>query len=44
MVRPYIDMGMTEVLISYPCLEEQLPMFEKIAKEVIPELKAEYNR
>jgi len=43
MVRPYIDMGMTEVLISYPCLEEQLPMFEKIAKEVIPELKAEYN-
>jgi len=44
MVRPYIDMGMTEVLISYPCLEEQLPMFEKIAKEIIPELKAEYNK
>ena len=44
MVRPYIDMGMTEVLLSYPCRDEQLPMFEKIAKEVIPELKAEYNK
>jgi alkanesulfonate monooxygenase SsuD/methylene tetrahydromethanopterin reductase-like flavin-dependent oxidoreductase (luciferase family) len=43
-VRPYIDMGMTEVLISYPYRDEQLPMFEKIAKDVIPELKAEYNK
>jgi alkanesulfonate monooxygenase SsuD/methylene tetrahydromethanopterin reductase-like flavin-dependent oxidoreductase (luciferase family) len=44
MVRPYIDMGMTEVLVNYPFRDEQLPMFEKIAKEVIPELKAEYNK
>jgi alkanesulfonate monooxygenase SsuD/methylene tetrahydromethanopterin reductase-like flavin-dependent oxidoreductase (luciferase family) len=44
MVRPYIDMGVTEVLLSYPYCDEQLPMFEKIAREVIPELKAEYNK
>ncbi len=44
MVRPYIDMGMTEILLGYPFREEQLPMFEKIAREVIPELKAEYNK
>jgi len=34
----------TEVLLSYPYRDEQLPMFEKIAREVIPELKAEYNK
>ena len=44
MVRPYIDMGVTEVLLSYPYRDEQLPMFEKIARKVIPELKAEYNK
>lgn len=44
MVRPYINMGMTEVLLSYPYREKQLPVFEKIAREVIPELKAEYNK
>jgi len=44
MVRPFIDMGVTEVLLSYPYRDEQLPMFEKIAREVIPELKAEYNK
>ena len=44
MVRPLIDMGITEVLLSYPYRDEQRPMFEKIAREVIPELKAEYNK
>jgi alkanesulfonate monooxygenase SsuD/methylene tetrahydromethanopterin reductase-like flavin-dependent oxidoreductase (luciferase family) len=44
MVIPFIDMGVTEVLLSYPYRDEQLPMFEKIAREVIPELKAEYNK
>ena len=43
MVRPFIDMGVTEVFLSYPYRDEQLPMFEKIAREVIPELKAEYT-
>ena len=44
MIKPFIDMGMTEVFLSYPYRDEQLPMFEKIAREVIPELKAEYNK
>ncbi len=44
MVRPFIDMGVTEVLLSYPYSVEQLSMFEKIAREVIPELKKEYNQ
>lgn len=44
MVKPFIDMGMNEILVSYPCQEEQIPVFEKIAKEVIPELKEEYNK
>ena len=42
-VRPYIDMGMSEILLCYPTREEHLPTFEKIAKEVIPELKEKYN-
>ena len=44
MVKPFIDMGMNEILVSYPYQEEQTPVFEKIAKEVIPELKEEYNK
>jgi len=44
MVRPLIDMGVAEVFLSYPYRDEQLPMFEKIAREVISELKAEYNK
>ena len=42
-VIPYIDMGITELLLYYPIREEQLPVFEKIAREVIPELKEKYN-
>ncbi|MHA2394978.1 MAG: LLM class flavin-dependent oxidoreductase [Promethearchaeota archaeon] len=43
MVIPFIDMGINEVLVSYPCREEQMLVFENIAKEVIPELKEKYN-
>jgi len=44
MVRKLIDVGITEFLLYYPFREEQLPIFEKIAREVIPELKEKYNR
>jgi hypothetical protein len=43
-VRKLVDVGITEFLIYYPFSAEQLPMFEKIAREVIPELKEKYNR
>jgi len=44
LVLSFVDVGINEILVSYPCREEQLPVFEKIAKNVIPELKKEYNR
>ncbi|MDP6708069.1 MAG: LLM class flavin-dependent oxidoreductase [Alphaproteobacteria bacterium] len=42
MVRQVIDLGISEVGLYYPILDVQKPMFEKIAKEVIPALKARY--
>jgi len=44
MVQKLVDVGITELLIYYPFNAEQLPMFEKIAREVIPELKEKYSR
>ena len=35
MVMPFIDMGITEVLLSYPCREEQLAVFENIYSKVL---------
>lgn len=43
MVQKLIDVGITEFLIYYPFNAEQLPIFEKIAREVIPELKEKYK-
>ena len=42
-VLGFVDVGITEFLLYYPFSEEQLPVFEKIAREVIPELKEKYN-
>ena len=42
-VRGFVDVGITEFLLYYPFREEQLSMFEKIAREVIPELKEKYS-
>ncbi|MGD0027668.1 MAG: LLM class flavin-dependent oxidoreductase [Candidatus Bathyarchaeia archaeon] len=44
MVQRLVDVGITEFLLYYPFREEQQPVFEKIAREVIPELKERYNR
>jgi alkanesulfonate monooxygenase SsuD/methylene tetrahydromethanopterin reductase-like flavin-dependent oxidoreductase (luciferase family) len=44
MINQYVGVGITEFILYWPYREEQLPMFEKIAKNVIPKLKAEYNR
>jgi alkanesulfonate monooxygenase SsuD/methylene tetrahydromethanopterin reductase-like flavin-dependent oxidoreductase (luciferase family) len=43
MVDRYVDVGITEFLLFYPFHEKQLPNFEKIAREVIPELKKAYR-
>ena len=41
-VRRLIELGISEIGIFYPRREEQLPVFEKIAAEVMPVLRAEY--
>lgn len=41
-VRQVLDLGISEIGLYYPRRDEQLPMFEKIATDVIPMLKAEY--
>jgi hypothetical protein len=44
MVQKLVNVGITEFLLYYPFRGEQLPMFEKLAREVIPELKEKYNK
>jgi alkanesulfonate monooxygenase SsuD/methylene tetrahydromethanopterin reductase-like flavin-dependent oxidoreductase (luciferase family) len=41
-IHPLLDMGMTDILLSHPYREEQLPVFEIIARDVIPALKEQY--
>ena len=43
MIQPYLDMGMTDILLSHPYREEQLPIFETITRDVIPALKEHHN-
>ena len=43
-VRQVVDLGISEIGLYYPRRDEQMPMFEKIATEVIPKLKADYQR
>ncbi|MDG2284504.1 MAG: hypothetical protein P8N43_03100 [Alphaproteobacteria bacterium] len=43
MVERLIETGMTELGLYYPALDEQYPAFEKIAREVIPEIKKRHG-
>jgi hypothetical protein len=40
MVQQVIALGISEVVLFYPALERQIPMLERIARDVIPALKA----
>lgn len=42
MVRRVTDLGITEVSLYYPAVEAQLPAFERIAREVLPEMRREH--
>jgi hypothetical protein len=42
MVHRITALGITDVSMYYPALESQLPAFERIAKEVLPELRREH--
>ncbi len=44
MVQKFIGVGITEFGLYYPYREEQLPMFERIATEAIPQLREKYNK
>ena len=39
MVERVLELGMTDIGMYYPLREEQFPMFERIATEVIPQLR-----
>jgi hypothetical protein len=41
MASRVIELGISEIDVYYPFLDEQLPMFEKIALDVLPRLKAQ---
>jgi alkanesulfonate monooxygenase SsuD/methylene tetrahydromethanopterin reductase-like flavin-dependent oxidoreductase (luciferase family) len=41
-VHRITDLGITEISMYYPALESQLPAFERIATEVLPELRREH--
>ena len=38
-----LEIGVTELSMYYPMLEEQLPVFEAIARDTIPRLRAKHN-
>lgn len=42
MARQLIDLGISELGLYYPTRDTELPIFEKIATDVIPVLKAEH--
>jgi hypothetical protein len=39
MVETVLELGITDIGMYYPMRDEQLPMFEKIATEIIPKLR-----
>jgi alkanesulfonate monooxygenase SsuD/methylene tetrahydromethanopterin reductase-like flavin-dependent oxidoreductase (luciferase family) len=43
MVQQVIALGISEVALYYPMLDEQVPMFEHIAQHVLPQLKVDYS-
>lgn len=42
-VRRVTALGISEIGLYYPMVKEQLPMFETLARDVIPQLKAEHR-
>lgn len=42
-VQRVIELGISEIALYFPALEKQRPMFEKIARDVIPKLKADFR-
>ena len=43
MAQRVIDLGITEIVLHYPLVERELPVFEQIATEIIPKLKRQHR-
>jgi alkanesulfonate monooxygenase SsuD/methylene tetrahydromethanopterin reductase-like flavin-dependent oxidoreductase (luciferase family) len=43
MVQQVIALGISDVALYYPMLDQQAPMFERIAQDVLPALKCAYT-
>ena len=43
MVEQVIALGISDVAFYYPMVEEQVPMFERIARKILPALKAAHR-
>jgi alkanesulfonate monooxygenase SsuD/methylene tetrahydromethanopterin reductase-like flavin-dependent oxidoreductase (luciferase family) len=43
MVEQVVALGISEIALYYPALEQQVPLFEKIARDVLPALKAAHG-
>ena len=44
MARAVVALGVSEIGVYYPTRPEQRPTFERIARDVIPTLKAQHVR
>ncbi len=44
MVQRVVALGMSEIGVYYPTREEQRPVFERIARDIIPSLKTQHAR
>jgi hypothetical protein len=42
MVHRITALGITEISLYYPAVDSQLPAFERIATEVLPQLRREH--
>ena len=42
-VEPFLQLGMTEIGVYWPMLDNQRDAFESIAREVMPALRTEYG-
>ncbi len=42
MARQVVDLGITEISLYYPAVESQVPVFERIASDVLPVLRRDH--
>ena len=42
-IKRYLKVGITEFLLYYPLARKQIPIFEQISMEAIPELRNRFS-